>query len=166
LGYVERYRDEMRNYHENGFTVRKELLKNWDYKSQVKAYQKGKLNDWNSPNSTDVHSLYKVHKIKEYITKYCTKNEDQSEVNGRLWGSNYELSDIKGAVTIMDQDIKSELNEVIKEFKPRVYNGEYFTIIHLSIQQLQGTKYKQLYKLFGQYIFDQFHFNIQQTTSN
>jgi len=165
LGYVERYRDEMRKFHESGFRVRNELLKTWDYKSQVKAYQKGKANDWNSPNSTDVHSLYKVHKVKEYVTKYCTKNESNSEVNGRLWGSNYELSDIKGAVTIVDESIKSELNEVIKEFKPRIYTGDYFTVIHLSIQQLQGTKYKQLYKLFSQYITDHFQFNIQQITT-
>lgn len=165
LGYVERYRDQMRQFHEGGFKLRKELLSKWDYKSQVKAYTTGKNNDWNSPNSTDIHSLYKIHKIKEYVTKYCTKDEDNSEVNGRLWGSNYELSDIKGANIIMDEEIKSELNEMINEFKPKIYTGDYFTIIYLSVHTLQQTKYQTLFKIFSNYLDEHFQFNLQQRLS-
>jgi hypothetical protein len=161
LGYVDRYRNEMRKFHSNGFKVREELLKQWDYKKQVKAYRSGKINDWNSPNSTDIHSLYKVHKIKEYVTKYCTKDEAFHEVSGRLWSCNYELTSVKGGVCIIDSSIKSELNELIATHKPKVYDGDHFTVIHISIQQLQSTKDKLLYNIFSQFIFDHFKHNIQ-----
>jgi len=161
LGYIERYRDEMRQFHKNGFNCRKDLLKHWDYQKQVKAYQKGKINDWQSPNSTDIHSLYKVNRVKDYVTKYCTKNETNSEVNGRLWGCNYELSDIKGGTEIADQQIKSELNELINEYKPRIYSSDYFTVIHISVNQLNNTRFQNLYNIFTRYLFEHFKDNYQ-----
>jgi hypothetical protein len=156
LGYIDRYRDEMIQFHKLGFTCRKDLLKHWDYQKQIKAYQKGKINDWQSPNSTDIHSLYKIHSVKDYVTKYCTKNETNSEVEGRMWGCNYELSDIKGATIVMDNDIKNELNELIKELKPRIYSSDYFSVIHVSINQLKNTKYERLFRLFESYISETF----------
>lgn len=59
----------------------------------------GWLNDFarkhghKDPNSTDVHSVYKVKDIAAYISKYmskaiCTKGD----YNGRIWGCSYELS--------------------------------------------------------------------------
>jgi hypothetical protein len=162
LGYVDNYRTEMKEWHKNGFNVRKDLLKHWDYQKQIKAYQKGKINDWSSPNSTDIHSLHKINNVKDYICKYCTKNETNSEVQGRMWGCNYELSDIKGACEIVDQEIKSELNELISEFKPRVYTSDYFSVIHISVHKLNNTKYQNLYNIFYKYLIDKFSFNIQQ----
>jgi hypothetical protein len=156
LGYVERYRDEMREFHKTGFTCRKDLLKHWDYQKQIKAYQKGKINDWNSPNSTDIHSLYKINNVKSYIVKYCTKEDTENEVTGRMWGCNYELSDIKGGVMVMDNDIKSQLDEVIKEFKPRMYSGEYFSVIHINIRKLENTKYERLFRIFEGFLREHF----------
>jgi hypothetical protein len=162
LGYVDRYRDQMIAFHSSGFKVRKELLSKWEYKAQVKAYKAGKANDWNSPNSTDIHSLYKISKVKAYISKYCTKNDTNAEVNGRLWGCNYELTDIKGAVMELDYELKSELNEIIKEYKPKIYTSDYFSVIYISSQTLQQTKYKRLFDIFSQYMLSAFNYNIQQ----
>jgi hypothetical protein len=75
LGYVDKYRQELKAYHKNGFQVREDLLSRWDYKSQVRAYEAGKANDYNNPNSTDIHSIKKISNIKAYISKYVTKNE-------------------------------------------------------------------------------------------
>jgi hypothetical protein len=167
LGYVENYRTEMKQFHANGFNIRKDLLQHWDYQKQIKAYQKGKINDWQSPNSTDVHSLYKIQSIRKYITKYCTKNDVNSEVSGRMWGCNYELSDIKGAAIIADVEIKNQLDEIIKEYKPKVYNGEFFSVIHISVDKLRNTKYEQLFRIFEHYLSDTFPDPIQsQLTIN
>lgn len=156
LGYVERYRDEMRKFHAEGFKVRNDLLKHWDYQKQIKAYQKGKINDWASPNSTDIHSVYKVSNVKAYVCKYCTKNDDNAEVQGRIWGCNFELSNIKGAELILDNELKSELNNLINDFKPRVYEGNYFTVIHVSVKQLASNRYRNLYLAFSYYLSDTF----------
>ena len=77
LGYVTAYRESMLQFHKGGFQVRQDLLKYWSFKKQIQAYKTGSKNDWNSPNSTDVHSIRKVINLKGYITKYMTKNEDR-----------------------------------------------------------------------------------------
>ena len=156
LGYVERYREEMNRFHKEGFQVRKELLQHWDYQKQIKAYQKGKINDWASPNSTDIHSLYRVNNVKDYVCKYCTKNEDNKEVSGRMWGCNYELSDIKGATMEQDTELKSALNQLIEEYKPRIYAKDYYSVIYITVDKLKNTKYERLYRYFEKYIFETF----------
>lgn len=45
------------------------------------------------PNSTDVHSVYKVANVAAYISKYMSKSgEGDTKATTRLWGCNYELS--------------------------------------------------------------------------
>lgn len=165
LGYVERYRNEMKAFHSSGFQVRKDLLKKWEYKAQIKAYQTGKANDWNNPNSTDVHSLYRVSRVREYIAKYTTKDDKNAEVEGRIWGCNYELSHITGGVTELDSLLKSELNEVIDKFKPRVYTADYFSVIHIDVNQLRIFGDSLLYRLFTAYLSDHFSIDIVRELS-
>lgn len=165
LGYVDRYRDEMRTFHKSGFKIRQELLEKWDYKSQIKAYQKGKLNDWNSPNSTDIHSLYKIHRIKEYITKYCTKDENYTETHGRLWGCSVNLSHIKGATTVLISELKFALDELIAQYKPTIYTSDYFSVIKININQLSTMHNKLIYNLFCNYMSKEFNHNMQTNIS-
>lgn len=162
LGYVDRYRDQMRSFHSGGFHQRKELLESWSYKSQIKAYKAGKANDWHNPNSTDIHSLYRIKRVKEYITKYCTKEDVTNEVNGRLWSCNEELSDIKGATMIIDSDCQSQLDKIILHHQSDVYRSDYFTVIHVSVQSLIDLNCDSLYYLFSQYMLQKFKFNAQR----
>jgi hypothetical protein len=163
LGYVDRYRDEMRAFHSGSFTVRRDLLKTWTYKAQVKAYQKGKANDWSSPNSTDVHSVHTVKNIQAYIVKYCTKDEQSADLKGRLWGCNQELSNLKGCQLVVDNSFQSAIDELILSKNPEVYNGEYFSVIYASPQQLSELSNKDLFNAFGAYLIEHFGFNIQST---
>jgi hypothetical protein len=156
LGYVSRYRDEMRRFHAGGFRVREDLLKQWEYKKQVQAYKAGKANDWSNPNSSDIHSLRHVTNVKEYVIKYCTKNEDNSEVTGRMWGCSYDLSDITGATCVMCTEIKDQLNALIQELHPRIYSSDYFSVIHLPVGFLASKKFESLFSLFQGYLHSQF----------
>lgn len=46
-----------------------------------------------NPNSTDIHSVYKVRNIAAYLAKYMSKqSKDFESYKGRIWGCNYELS--------------------------------------------------------------------------
>lgn len=161
LGYVDRYRDEMRAFHSGGFAVREHLLKSWSYKAQIKAYQKGKANDWNSPNSTDVHSVHKVRNIQAYISKYCTKDEQSAGLKGRLWGCNQELSNIKGSQLVIDNNIQSAIDELMLSYNPEVYNGEYFTVIYSSLELLQCLSNRSLFESLSTYLISHFDFNVQ-----
>lgn len=75
LGYVDNYRDSQKMWHSSGFKVRVNLLKTWPKRKQLEAYNRGSKTHWNSPNTTDIHSINKIRNIKDYITKYVTKNE-------------------------------------------------------------------------------------------
>lgn len=58
------------------------------------AFEHGTSTGWTSPNSTDVHSVWKVKDIAAYLAKYMGKSEeDRREIKGRLWGCSYNLSD-------------------------------------------------------------------------
>lgn len=77
LGYVDRYRDNLRKFHAGGFHPRKDLLKFWPMESQIKAYKFGLKTDWNNPNSTDIHNLRHVGNVKRYVAKYMSKNASE-----------------------------------------------------------------------------------------
>jgi len=166
LGYVDRYREEMKKFHAGGVKIRKELLKSWSYKQQIKAYQAGKANDWNSPNSTDIHSLIKIHRVKEYVLKYCTKDEKNGEINGRMWGCNFELSDIPGAQVIAHDSIKDEIRKLDASKPGMKYEGDYFTVLHFNIQEVYDFGCIELYKLFCQFMIDHFDFNVSTVLKN
>jgi hypothetical protein len=161
LGYVDRYRDQMRDFHNGGFKLRNDLLATWAYKNQIKAYQEGKANDWNNPNSTDIHSIKKVSNIQKYITKYATKESQTSGLVGRLWGCNFELSDIKGAQLIRDGRISDELNTFISQNNPRIYESDHFSVIEIEFSQLFQSQFQSLFEAFTRYLVQHFGFNYQ-----
>jgi hypothetical protein len=163
LGYVDRYRDEMRRFHSEGFQVREKLLEQWSYKSQVRAYKAGKANDWASPNSTDIHAVHKVRDIKRYVSKYATKDEENGEVTGRMWGCSESLSQIKGGQIEIDSQVFDELNKIVDEGKARVYQGDHFSVIYINIQSVQHIGCRTLFQHFASYMLHTFNYSIQST---
>lgn len=75
LGYIEEYAKNQKEFHKQGFKVRVEKLSTWSAENQYKAYQQGVLEDWQNPNSTDIHSLKNVKNVEEYVAKYSTKDD-------------------------------------------------------------------------------------------
>lgn len=90
LGYVDEYRKNMKAYHGNNLRIRKDLIKYWPVKSQIKAYKTGIANDWSSPNTTDIHSLRLINNVKSYICKYISKQTrlNHERIKGRKEGHN------------------------------------------------------------------------------
>lgn len=84
-----------------------------------------------NPNSTDVHSVWKVKNLGAYIAKYLAKNEDsEGVINGRIWGCNYELSAKNKCVLHVPAN---ELKEVLTElFNPIIDYKEILTQDSLS----------------------------------
>jgi len=172
LGYVDRYREEMIKFHSEGFKVRNELLKTWEYKAQVKAYQTGKANDFSNPNSTDIHSVGKIGNIKAYISKYMTKNdttekeckngtsEHQKQI-GRIWGCNFELSNITGAQLIIDSEISAELEKAVKNSHCQKYEDSWFTVYYIDFESLPKFGAGKLFEYFCSYLIEKFNFNYQ-----
>jgi hypothetical protein len=161
LGYVDRYRDQMRAFHEGGLRTREDLLKTWSYKAQIKAYRKGKANDWSSPNSTDIHAVHKAKNIKAYVSKYCTKDEQSEGLTGRLWGCNEELSNVPGAQVVIDQPISDALQSLFDKYSPDVYHGTYFSCVSIEFPWLQDSDSTLLFQAFAGFLNDHFGHSLQ-----
>lgn len=78
VGYIDTYGCEMREHHKDGFKARPELFKTWDLASQKRAYKAGLHGNWANPNSTDIHSIYKIKNLSAYLSKYFTKEQSYS----------------------------------------------------------------------------------------
>ncbi len=166
LGYVDRYRDQMRAFHEGGFRIREDLLKSWSYKNQIKSYNSSKVNDWASPNSTDIHSVWKIKNIKAYICKHCTKDEQSEGLTGRLWGCNEDLSYVPGARIVIDQPISDALRSIFNKHAPDVYEGAYFSSASIKFEWLKDSDSTLLFQAFAGFLNDHFGHSLQAEISS
>lgn len=96
-GYIQSYREIQKQWHKGGFKVRKNLLKNWTFNAQKKAYSEGVKSNWSNPNTTDIHATKHIKNIASYITKYMCKHGEngQRKINGRIWGCSDNLRNTK-----------------------------------------------------------------------
>jgi hypothetical protein len=152
LGYVDRYREERREFHKGGFRVRQELLSKWDYKNQLRAYRTGSKKDWNSPNSTDIHSVVRIKNLPQYLAKYCTKNEGGRKIEGNLWNLSASLSNIKGASEVVDSFMGEELTKICQSFPGEIHKHDYYTIMYVSVNEWSKVVKGDLYDLFLSYV--------------
>jgi hypothetical protein len=154
LGYVDRYRDEMKAFHAGGFNVRVDLLKTWAVKKQIRAYRTGSKNDWNSPNSTDIHSINHISNLPAYLAKYCTKNDQGRKIEGRLWGLSESLSQCKGIIEYVDDELIKELKDICRKYPEKVIQHDYYTVILVSVLIWAKQHKGRLYELFRNYIYE------------
>jgi hypothetical protein len=172
LGYVNEYRYNQMEWHKNGFRVRLDNLAKWSIEKQLKAYEKGMKENWENPNSTDIHSIKNITNIKAYITKYLTKTDQVKELQtesttehkntiGRMWAASVVLSNIKGADTEIDSFIGNEINFLRKHFKKAFFESHFFTVIDIDINMIEKTKCLSLFHLFYRYLEREFSYNHQ-----
>jgi len=175
LGYVQKYRENMMEFHRDGFKVRQDLISKWSVEKQYKAYLEGVKNDWSCPNSTDIHKIKNVISLQNYITKYMGKTEDfirpelilnKSEENkiGRIWGASIIFSNITGATAEISGTIEEHLKNIEEHFKSKVFRGEHFTVINITIEEIERLKYDSLFSLFYSYFLKEFGYHHQFCT--
>ena len=156
LGYITRYRDNQMLWHRSGFRFRPELAPKWSRDRQLKAYKDGIRHDWNSPNSTDVHGLKTIFDVRSYLRKYITKSEDIQDIQGRIWGCSYNLTNLKGARTFAHGVICDELDKLVGTKGVKLYKSTYFTVIYFDVKLLSILHLVLLCTLFNEYIRDTF----------
>ena len=152
LGYVDRYRAEKREFFKGGFKVRQDLLQKWAYKNQLEAYRTGSRNDWNSPNSSDIHSVVKIKNLPAYLAKYCVKNSEGRKIEGSLWNLSESLSRISGASGVIDSFLGEELTKIVNLFPERVHKHDFYTIVYVPVTEWSNIVNGDLYELFQLYV--------------
>lgn len=172
LGYVDRYQESMKAFFKDGFKVREDLKSSWDETKQRKAYARNIQTDFNNPNSSDIHSIRKVHNLQHYFIKYLTTNdkpkpnETKEEINfakqkGRIWGSSKNLQNIKGARMVVDNELETELRQIIDQTKCKAYHSDYFSVFYLDFQNLQFRDNHRIFDTFARYLVDEFGYHYQ-----
>lgn len=156
LGYVTRYRENQVLWHEQGFRCREELVAQWPRSKQIKAYREGQLHDWQSPNSTDVHSLKLINNVKAYFIKYMTKSGQSSNIVGHLWGCSAQLSRISGAQVDIYNKIDQDLDKIHNDRSIKTFTSDFFTIIFITILQLTRLGCTEMLLIWEEYISTEF----------
>lgn len=99
-------------------------------------FSAGNDSNWSDPNSTDVHSVYKVKDIAAYLGKYMSKKEeDRRCVKGRLWSCSYSIAQANklsmrlpfdSCISALNTYLKSDLDgyELKPNNKPEFENSK------------------------------------------
>lgn len=76
-------------------------------KSLIRAYSKGKSNEWKRPNCTDIHAVKKVKYLAAYMVKYMSKDPQLGpSFKGRYWACSHSLSKLRCIrVSLPEMDI-------------------------------------------------------------
>lgn len=136
LGYVSRYRLSMREYFSQGFRLSENLHDKRSVTKQRSAYDAGVRSDWNSPNSTDVHSLRDVVNVRSYVTKYITKPDEHACIEGRLWGCSYNLTHLSGSIEFLDGQVHDEIDKLSNSDQVRIYKKDFCTVLYFPPEVL------------------------------
>ena len=115
-------------------------------------------------HKSDIHKVKKTLYPQLYPALYQpnkislnTKNFLRSQSNiGRMWSCSYELSNIKGGVTDVSDEIDFELKELKRLKDTNTIEKDYFTGIYYKQQQLQSLHFPILSSLLESYIRDKF----------
>jgi hypothetical protein len=147
-GIIDKYRERQLQWHKNGFTLRKDLLSTWPAAKQLQAYNKGMDTDWQSPNSTDIHKVYKVKDVAGYLIKEITKScQNNVSLGGKVWDCSKNLSEAKYFSMDMKEDHFQFCEMAVEEGLATKYEGERFCVYQfkqevkehlLTLQEMKG----------------------------
>lgn len=158
-GYIERYKNNQLFKHEKGFTFDASIAKFADYKTQLRRYNKGMSEDWQNPNTTDIHAIKKVKNLKSYMVKYLMKDniddenasEEEQEnlkIKCKLWACSRNLASLKN-VCFYVQDVALDcMRKLWFDNQNKRVNNAYFNTFLLDIETIIKKGYFSLYQQF------------------
>jgi hypothetical protein len=152
FGYIDEYKKNQQSFHKDGFRYRPELQKVWSFSQQKRAYKKGCEEDWQNPNSTDIHSVFKVRNIKSYFVKYFTNEKVGRPMDGRLWFVSRSLSALKNASIVIHNALGDEINKLKKWFPEKVRWNDFVTSISVGINEVKKMGCVHLSELFDKHV--------------
>lgn len=147
LGYVDEYSNKMSKLSLSDYHALRSRSTNVNFQDSAKAYAKGKVSNWNNPNSVDVRKVKSKRDLAIYLSKYIAKSinsynpneqDQEREINfGRSWSRSYSLAQMK----FINKYIYSEVKEVIKyldnqKVLVKKCIGAFFTVYFFNAKQL------------------------------
>lgn len=109
----------------------------------------GLLNGHEDPNSTDIHSTYKIKNMSAYLCKYFTKGkEGERTIEGRLWGCSRSLSKARGIRFEMDWAEKKNEEYFLLQDSVKRYAKDFCDSYYMKndwYKSLQDCELKRLF---------------------
>jgi len=148
LGYIEKYRKKHTQLTEADYIETYSNKDGTNHDRLKKSYAYGQSSNWASPNSTDVHALYKVRNVTAYVSGYMSKSgkkrkkgEDYEtqdrRIEGKLWGLSQSLSKIKSIVVERSDNVDLVLDKAINFLKCKFKIERYYSLIYVNVLQLK-----------------------------
>lgn len=162
LGYIERYHKKFHAMTFKDYQAYMNSIGVNDISKISAAYNYGKKTNWKDPNTTDIHSTYKIKNLAAYLSKYMAKSElkkKKSEdydlkyrrIEGRNWGCSQSLSRCKSIVDF-PEDIINEIadygEKVLKCFKKV---DAYFSCLFFDFSRLPKNLRLYINQIFLEY---------------
>lgn len=151
LGYVDRFAQAREQLYVNGFKFQKALENKYTRSQQYELYKRGKAENWQNPNSTDVHKVEKIKDMAAYLSKYITKQNTGREIEGRLWGLSQDLSKAKSASVEIDNSVGDELIDITKDRSIKQTLTDHCRIIYTRVSDLVKHKCTNILTALNEY---------------
>ena len=117
------------------------------YLQRSKHYKAG----W-QPNSTDVHSVYRVRNLSAYLAKYCTKESKIRKIGGRQWGMSRSLSKLKSAVSLRDGEVNEDLSKLWREKRECLKEYDYHSSYWIKFEEVEKMGCNRLVEIMREYL--------------
>jgi hypothetical protein len=103
-----------------------------------------------NPNSTDIHSVYKVRNLQAYLTKYLSKSEeDKGTTIGKIWDCSQKIKGFK-FISFEANDLNKEalrLGEIYKLINVKYYeNCTMYNSSKIHVLTALDDSQRQFYK--------------------
>jgi hypothetical protein len=156
LGYVDRYSERMRQLSFKDYCLLFKANKKFSKEDTRKMWIKGKSSNWLYPNSTDIHSLQFINNIDKYLIKYMSKEDQNKDIEGRLWGLSHTLSNLTGAREIMDSTLSNEIQIIRDSGYCHSFSSDYFEILYFDIMVLEHLRCFLILDLYREWLKTKF----------
>jgi hypothetical protein len=152
-GTIDQYRANQLEWHKGGFKLRDWLVNTWSPEAQYQAYLKGMANDWQEPNSIDVHAVEKVDDMASYLCKEIAKScQNETATTGKIWDCSKNLK----ATKLFSMEVTAAQDKTLEEWeasgKVDVVRGDYFNIYRCGKQKARDIMNTQQLKMFKDHL--------------
>jgi hypothetical protein len=124
------------------------VRKSWNARLDKLGYvaEFAKEHGHSSPNSTDIQAIRSLANSSKYVTKYTTKIEQQSDLEGRLWGCSDSFRAFDKMKVYGSHMYDLKFSEWIDKQAVRVFEHEHCVAMFGRVRELLKAECPNLYK--------------------
>lgn len=153
LGFVDRYTEKHRGLSKEDYLLWYPPNAKNSIEKRCKAYLYGVATKWESPNTTDVHSIKKVRDLAAYMVKYmCKLDKKEQRINGKVWDCSKNLKRKDSCEFIIDFDTGEMINRAIKEVRCRSKTNDSCSLVFYNDAQFKQVVKNQHLKAYEEWI--------------